>query len=159
MPSVRLREITDENRDAVTSLRVSPAQEPYVAGVAESLEEAAGEPEARPCYRAVYVDDAPVGFVMLSENVPPGDERYPWRYYLWRLLIDERFQRRGYGAETLDVLITELRGRPGADELFTSVVPGNESPVGFYERYGFVRTGEIFDEEIVLRLDLRRARA
>jgi hypothetical protein len=28
---------------------------------------------------------------MLSIGDPPTDERYPFRYYLWRLLIDERF--------------------------------------------------------------------
>jgi hypothetical protein len=40
--------------------------------------------------------------------------------------------------------------------LFTSAVPGNASPASFYEHYGFVRTGEIFDDEIVLRLDIER---
>jgi diamine N-acetyltransferase len=73
---VRLVEITAENMSAVTSLSVSAAQEAYVAGVAESLDEAAASPEAGPWYRAVYVDDRPVGFVMLSIAVPPRDERY-----------------------------------------------------------------------------------
>jgi diamine N-acetyltransferase len=92
---------------------------------------------------------------MLAENVPPGDERYPWRHFLWRLLIDERFQGKGYGRATLDGLVAWLRTRPGADALFTSAIPGRSSPVTFYEHYGFVRTGEIFDDEIVLKLDLR----
>jgi diamine N-acetyltransferase len=91
---------------------------------------------------------------MLGINVPPGDERYPFRYFLWRLLIDERFQGHGYGTKTLDAVVEWLATQLGADVLFTSVVPGDESPVGFYERYGFVRTGQVFDDEIVLRLDL-----
>jgi diamine N-acetyltransferase len=153
---VRLVEIKAENVDEVARLRVSPAQESYIDGVADSLEEAAASPEAGPWYRAVYVDDTPVGFVMLSIGDPPTDERYPFRYYLWRLLIDERFQGRGYGTETLDAVIAELRTRPRADVLFTSAVPGNASPASFYEHYGFVRTGEIFDDEIVLRLDIER---
>ena len=37
----------------------------------------------------------------------------------------------------------------------TSAVPGEGSPRAFYERYGFVATGEVVDEEDVLRLDLR----
>ena len=56
----------------------------------------------------------------------------------------------------LDAVIAELRTRPRADVLFTSAVPGDASPVSFYEHYGFVRTGEIFDDEIVLRLDFER---
>jgi diamine N-acetyltransferase len=152
---VRLVEITAENRSAVTSLSVSAAQEAYVTGVPESLEEAAASPEAGPWYRAVYVDDTPVGFVMLSIPVPPRDDRYPFDVFLWRLLIDERFQRRGFGAGTLDAVVAELGERSDADAFFTSVVPGGESPLPFYEHYGFVRTGQIFDDEIVLRLDLQ----
>jgi diamine N-acetyltransferase len=154
---VKLCEITDENRAAVGSLRVSAAQERFVAGVSESLQEADASPETRPWHRAVYVDATPVGFVMLSDGVPPGDDRYPWRYFLWRLLVGERFQRQGYGTETLNALVAELRNRPDADFLFTSAVPGDGSPLNFYERYGFVQTGQIFEDEIVLRLDLRAA--
>ena len=122
--------------------------------MAESLEDAGAAPEAGPWYRAVYLRETPIGFVMLGINVPAGDERYPFRYFLWRLLIDERFQGRGYGTKTLDAVVEWLATQPGADVLFTSVVPGDESPVGFYERYGFRRTGQFFDDELVLRLDL-----
>jgi diamine N-acetyltransferase len=153
---VRLVEITADNLPAVASLRVSAAQEEYIDSVAESLEEATASPEADPWYRAVYVGDTPVGFVMLGIADPPKDERYPFRYFLWRLLIDERFQSRGYGRETLDAVVAELRRRPRADVLVTSVVPGDGSAIAFYERYGFVRTGEMFDDEIVLRLDIER---
>jgi diamine N-acetyltransferase len=155
---VRLVEITPENTAAVVRLRVSAGQEAYVASVAESLREAAGSPEAGPWYRAVYVDDTPVGFVMLGISPESRDERYPFRYFLWRLLIDERFQGRGYGADTIDAVVADLRKHPGADALFTSAAPGADSPIPFYEHCGFVRTGQIFDDEVVLRLDLIRDR-
>ena len=58
---VSLREITDANRAAVESLAVTPGQETYVAGVAESLLEAAATPAACPWYRAVYAGDDPSG--------------------------------------------------------------------------------------------------
>jgi len=41
------------------------------------------------------------------------------------------------------------------DVLWTSVGQGEGSPIPFYERYGFVRTGDVvFDDEVLLRLDL-----
>jgi diamine N-acetyltransferase len=153
-PSVRLLEITDANRAAVEAVRILPGQEEYGDTVVEALEEAARSPENRPWWRAVYVGDTPVGFVMLSLDAPPGDERSPFRFFLWKLLIDARFQRRGYGTATIDAVVDLLRDYPGADALFTSAVSGPASPASFYEHYGFVRTGEIFDDEIVLRLDL-----
>ena len=36
-------------------------------------------------------------------------------YFLWRLLIDERFQGRGYGAATLDAVAAYVRAKPNGD--------------------------------------------
>ena len=36
----------------------------------------------------------------------------------------------------------------------TSAVPGDGSPVEFYERYRFERTGDVHGDEILLRLEL-----
>ncbi|MGI8534288.1 MAG: hypothetical protein ACR2LP_05360 [Candidatus Limnocylindrales bacterium] len=46
--AVTLREIDDENREAVIGLRVGPGQDRFVASVAESLEEAAETPQGGP---------------------------------------------------------------------------------------------------------------
>lgn len=153
---VTLRVITDANRRAVEGLRVAASQERFVDGVSESLAEAVRTPQAKPWYRAVYGGDLPVGFVMLSDCVLPGDTDWPWRYYLWRLLIDARFQGCGYGRAALDLVVAYLRSRPGANLLMTSVVPGDGSPLGFYLRYGFTPTGETFGHEQVLQLHLTR---
>jgi diamine N-acetyltransferase len=151
-PPVTLREITDDNREAVARLRVAPEQEQFVAGVTRSIAEAAATPEARPWYRAIYAGDEPVGFVMLSWDVTPAPGILgPW--FLWRLLIDEHHQGRGYGREALTRIVEVVRAA-GATELLTSYVPGDGEPWPFYERFGFEPTGEIEDGEIVLRLDL-----
>jgi diamine N-acetyltransferase len=152
--AVSLRPITPSNRTAVEALRVAVGQEAFVDGVGRSLADAADMPDANPWYRAVYAGAVPVGFVMLGDDVPPGNPHLPWRYYLWRMLIDARFQGRGYGRAGLDRVVAYLRTRPGAEVLVTSVVPGVGSPMGFYQRYGFRPTGEMFDHEHVLQLRL-----
>ena len=40
--------------------------------------------------------------------------------------------------------------------IVTSAVPGEGSPLPFYEKYGFERTGNVHDGEVELRLGLRR---
>jgi len=120
---VRLQEITSANRTQVESLRVLAEQEDFVAGVGRSLADAAAAPGSNPWYRAVYAGDVPVGFVMIGDDVPTQDDVIRWPYYLWRMLIDGRYQGRGYGSAALDLLTRYLRTRPGADELVTSVVP------------------------------------
>ncbi len=151
-PQVTLSEITDANRDAVIALRVTDGQELFVTGVADSLDEAAATPQASPWYRAIYAGDTPVGFVMISWDVKPGPGiRGPW--YLWRLLVDQRYQRHGYGRAALARVVEVIR-TAGATELFTSYQPGDGEPGPFYERFGFRPTGELDGSEIVLKLDL-----
>jgi GNAT superfamily N-acetyltransferase len=154
MSTVSLREIDDANRDDVLSLRVTPTQARFVSTVAESLREAEETPEGRPWYRAIYADDLPVGFVMLSWNVSPDPPRIIGPWFLWRLLIDVRHQRRGYGREAVR-LVSDILRRDGAAELLTSYGVGEGGPEPFYRRLGFMPTGERDEKgEVIVALDL-----
>jgi len=149
---VSLRPLSESDRPAVEALRVSPNQERFVSSVAQSLREAAEHPDARALYWVVHAEDTPVGFVMIADEVRSSDYK---PHYLWKLLIDERYQRQGFGTATLDLIVEYFRGRPGVEVLSTSAGQGDGSPVTFYERYGFENTGEVLDDEVVLRLRLR----
>ena len=149
---VSLRPLSESNRQAVEALRVSPSQEQFVSSVADSLREAAEHPDAHALYWAVHADDTPVGFVMIADEVE-SPEYIP--QYLWKLLIDERYQRQGFGTATLDLIVEYFRGRPGVEVLNTSAGQGDGSPITFYEHYGFERTGEVRFDEVMLRLKLR----
>ena len=150
---VSLRPIDDSNREAVEALDVSPEQQQFVSNVPDSLREAAGNPDGRALYWAIYADETPVGFVMISDEVG-GPDYFP--QYLWKLFIDHRYQGRGYGTATLDLIADYFRRRPEVEVMRTSAGQGEGSPISFYERYGFERTGDIvFDDEVLLQLKLR----
>jgi diamine N-acetyltransferase len=142
MPHVTLREIGPDIEEAVLALRVAPAQEQFVSGVAASLIEAADTPQAHPWIRAVLTDDEPVGFVMLSWDTVPVPGRIWGPYFLWKLLVDAAHQRRGIGAATVGLVADAVRAN-GGDVLFTSCGQGEGSPQPFYEALGFVPTGEV----------------
>ncbi len=144
---VTLREVTKETLYDVFKLKVSPAQEGFVAPNEISIAEAHFSPDVA-WFRAVYQGERPVGFLMLH------DEPAAPRYYLWRFMIDARYQGTGVGRRALELLIEHVRTRPGAKELFTSVVPGEGSPGPFYEKLGFRYTGEKDEGELVMRLEL-----
>jgi GNAT superfamily N-acetyltransferase len=153
-PSIELREITDANRAEVLALRAGPAEGVFVSSVADSLEEAAETPEGNPWYRAVYLGGEPVGFVMLSWNVRPDPPAIIGPWFLWKLLVDERRQGQGIGRAILRRVVELIRAE-GATELLTSHGIGADGPGGFYERLGFVPTGDYDpDGERILRLDL-----
>jgi hypothetical protein len=48
-------------------------------------------------------------------------------HFLWKLLIDERYQRRGFGTATLDLIVEYFRNR-GVGTMWTSVGQGEGSP-------------------------------
>jgi len=161
-PTVSLRDIaTNADRAAVLALRRGPGQDRYL-GPMESHFEDAGE-DAHACPRMWSVHDSAtaelVGFVMISDDIPAetlaarDDTVGP--YYLWRLLVDERFQGRGYGRATLDAVVDYVRRKPNAEVLLTSCEAGPGSPQPFYLRYGFVKTGIVMWEEDLLSLDVR----
>jgi diamine N-acetyltransferase len=160
MPRVRVRDIaTRGDRAAVMGLRRGPGQDGYLDSMHEIFEEADREQRAMPHPWAVH--DAGtgevVGFVMISDNIPqPMDDDLVGPYFLWKLLIDESSQGRGYGAATVDAIVAYLHTRPSADVLYTSCADGPGSPRGFYLRYGFTDTGCVMWGENVLALDLAR---
>lgn len=146
---ITLREVTRDTVRAICRLEVAPSQRNFVAPNAVSIAEAHFSPHA--WFRAIYAGDEPVGFVMLSLKLDVPE------FYLWRFMIAAPFQRRGYGDAALALVIAHVRSL-GATEFLTSTVPGEGTPRPFYERLGFVFTGEVDDGEEVLRLDLTRAR-
>ncbi|MEP6640467.1 MAG: GNAT family N-acetyltransferase [Gaiellales bacterium] len=154
-PMVSLRPITEDNLRAVEALRVAPGQGRFVSSVVDSMIEAVEDPAGRAMYWAVYAGDTPVGFVMISDEVAPDSPGHI-PHYLWKLLIDHRHQGRGHGSAALDLIVEYFRARPGVDVLRTSAGQGEGSPIAFYERYGFQRSGEIvFDDEVLLQLRIR----
>ena len=145
--TISLRDITKENLRDILKLKVAPEQERFVAPNAVSIAQAYFDRDVA-WFRAIHVSDTPVGFVMLH------DEPTARKYYLWRFMVDYRFQRQGYGAVALAQVIAYVRQRPGAQELLTSVVSGEGSPGAFYEKLGFAYTGEMEEGERVMRKPL-----
>jgi GNAT superfamily N-acetyltransferase len=153
-PAIQLREVTDANREAVLALHAGPAQGRFVPSVADSIEEAAETPEGSPWYRAVYLGGEPVGFVMLSWDVTPQPPDIIGPWFLWKLIVDERHQRRGIGRAIVKEVVRLIRAE-GATELFTSHVVAEGGPDGFYDRLGFVPTGTFDPQgERILKLDV-----
>ena len=149
---VSLREITAETVIAITRLAVDDSQKGFVAPNAVSLAQALFAPEA--WYRAIYLDDAPVGFVMLydeSQRDPPPAQP---TLGVWRFMIDARHQGQGIGAAALSQVIEQVRSRGCFATLELSYVPGPGCPEPFYLGFGFRHTGRVDGSEVVLEIPL-----
>ena len=145
---VSLREVTEKTVISVCMLSDTLAgpQRKMVAPNAVSIAQAYFAKHA--WFRAIYAEETLVGFLMLDDNPDIPD------YFLWRLMIATPYQGRGYGRQAVQQLIEYVKTRPGARELRVSCGEGEGSPEGFYRALGFERTGEMEEDEVVLRLAL-----
>jgi diamine N-acetyltransferase len=142
--TMTLREITRDNWLQCVQLRVAPEQEAFVASNSASLAQSKYELEWIP--HALYEDAEMVGFVMYGVNREEG------KYWILRVMVDRRYQGRGYGRAAMRLLLERLRAIPGCDEVAISYEPENEVARRLYASCGFRETGEILEGETVARL-------
>lgn len=98
-------------------------------------------------FRAIYASETLVGFVMLHIGADWDDGIECPGHYLWRLMIAGPYQAMGFGEQAIRLLVNDLQGR-GVTELYTSYGLGEGSPKGFYDRLGFVLTGDHYGDEV-----------
>ncbi|MGI9055262.1 MAG: GNAT family N-acetyltransferase [Pyrinomonadaceae bacterium] len=144
--SVSLRDITPENFKECIDLKVGSDQTNFVASNLYSIAQSKIYPTHLPF--AVYNDDEMVGFVMYGLDTDDN------RFYLGRLMIDEKHQGRGYGrAVTLEV-IERLKQVEDCNEIYLSFAPENTNAERLYKSIGFERTGELSGNETVMRFQI-----
>ena len=103
--------------------------------------------------RAIYHGDTLVGFIQLKKALHDVLEEDKPVSYIWRFMIAKDHQQQGYGKSAIKQIINIEKQR-GIKTLYVSVVPTNDMPKVFYESCGFVNTGEIVYEELLLTMRL-----
>ena len=149
---IELRTVDDTNKAAVELLEVSGQQRQYIATNRKSLETAADEENcaiARPF--AIYADGKLVGFTMFAFDLMYEDPND--RFWLWRFMIDQNEQGKGYGSAALEKIIEYFQSN-GADHILLSTKETNTRALSLYRKFQFAETGELNEKEIVLRREL-----
>jgi diamine N-acetyltransferase len=147
---ITLREITAESVRAVMKLAVTQYQNRFVAPNAWSLGQALFSPQA--WYRAIYLAEVPVGFVMLADQslLHPMPENPEVK--VWRLMVDAKHQRKGVGRAAMLQVIAHVRSKGLFEKLTISYVPEEGGPEKLYLSLGFRPTGEMDEDEVVMEL-------
>jgi diamine N-acetyltransferase len=155
MQKIRLEKVTYDNVDDILGLRVAENQKNFVADNNWSLIQAyLTLADGEPVFPfGIYADDTPVGFVMINyDDDWTGYEREGWLssdtyqfykdkpfYYIWRFMIDEKYQGKGYGKEALRRSLEFIRTCPcgEADYCVLSYEPENVAAKHLYGTVGF----------------------
>lgn len=159
---LRLEKVNGANVWDVLKLSVNDNQKEYVASNDISIIEAytaiTANGYAFPF--GIYDDDTLVGFVMVGfdtddywEDTPVIAEK---NYNLWRLMIDKRYQHKGYGKKAVELALDFIRTFPcgKAECCWLSYEPENTVARKLYASFGFAETGDMDGEETIAVLKL-----
>lgn len=153
-----LRQITLDNFEECIRLEPKKEQSGFVASNLRSLWKPTLPLLQRtaPLPYAIYQNGTMVGFLMLAYN-EPNETRTEPLYWVCRLMIDQRFQGRGFGKAAMQKALELLRTFPcgKASHVCISYEPENFIANALYASLGFTETGEVDDDgELVARLPL-----
>ena len=142
---ISLRDITQENFFQCVKLAVRKDQ-PFVASNSFSI----AESKIFPYWitKAIYCDEEIVGFIMYCKDYKESE------LYLCRFMIDMRFQGKGYGKGALDLLKEIARKDEHIKTMKLSTNPENKNGIRIYEKFGFIDTHKMDDDEEVFILEL-----
>ncbi|SRR5215204_2104943 len=144
--TVVLRPITKDNWEEAAELKVREDQTDFVAPNVWSIAESKFYDALEPM--AIYDDERMVGFLMYGRD--PQDNQY----WLYRFMIDQRYQHRGLGRAALTRLIDLLDRTPGCTSINVGYDPANSHAERLYLSLGFEKTGKAPWGELTARLDL-----
>lgn len=141
---IEARELTRDTLIAVLDLAVHDAQTGLVASNAVTVAQAQYEPYS--LVRGLWSGEDPVGLFAMFDMFPDHPDAHPDdppnAACLWRLMIDRRHQRRGYGRQAMGLVMAQARAW-GRSTLCLGVAqqPGNAE--AFYRSFGLAPTGEV----------------
>jgi len=165
---ITLKKVTYKNIDEIEKIKwKSPEQDGYVASIDASLSCAYiwNDPKEQGLavpYAIYNNDNVAVGFVMYG-YFPKGEKDYSGTepfYYIWRLLIDQNYQGKGYGKLAVKLILDEIKTKPygEAKHVYVSYVPENIASKRIHELHGFVENGKISEGEAIALLEIEKIR-
>lgn len=147
---IRLEPITPENWRV--PLNVLPEQEKFVASTTTILARAWAYREARCKAFLIYQEETPVGMAMYHDY--EDEEENEYCYDFDQLMIDARYQGKGYGTETIRQILAMMEADGKYDKVILCYVEGNDDARRLYEKFGFSRTF-VEEGETVMEKHLR----
>jgi diamine N-acetyltransferase len=125
---ILLLSVTADNWKACAGLSLAKNQQDFVPSNLYSIAESQFYPQSRS--RAVYANDDLVGYALY------GIDHATSQWKVFRLMIDEQFQGKGYGKAAMKVILEDIR-QEKAQVVLVRYNLENDVARRLYERFGF----------------------
>jgi N-acetyltransferase len=149
---IELVTITEDNLSSILRLEAGANGLRMVATNGNSIAQATYNKNARQYgIQQKAQGDQPalmIGYLLLWDpSLYEQTEEATDQLYVWRLMIDFRYQGRGFGTQALRAVQAMAKNMKGINKVTLSHQLLEHNPKPFYESLGFVSTGIIEDEE------------
>ena len=133
---IRLELVNKDNFHQVLDLEVAPKDQRRVASVEYSLAQAWLYRDSEDLFPyAVKSGQLTVGFLLLSYQPMENS------YYIWRLLIDQKYQNQSFGKEVIRQVLQRARDDQQCHKVTVNYVIGNHKTRYILEKFGFQPVG------------------
>lgn len=148
--NLRFEVVNQKNISQIERLEVFPEQKRWIETVSECMKEAEELNLWRPV--GIYDDDLLIGFAMYGYFT----ESFPGQLWLDRLLIDKKYQGKGYGKQAVLALLERMHAEYSSDKVYLSVYESNLNAIRLYQEIGFSFNGK-FDTkgELIMEYNLK----
>ncbi|HEP1784409.1 TPA: GNAT family N-acetyltransferase [Streptococcus suis] len=145
---IRLELVNKDNFEAVLQVQLAPEDQRRVASVEYSLAQAwLYREDGHLLPYAVKSGQRIVGFVLLSIQEDKS-------YYVWRLLIDKKYQNRGHGKEVIRQILVLAKEDTLCQKVTMNYVIGNHKMRYILEKLGFQSVG-LEGQEMKMELSIK----
>ena len=151
---LHLERITKANASEIIALKVKKTQEEFVASNALSLAHAyvalSNNQAVFPF--GIYLGDKPIGFLMVGFDAHflglEDPDILRKQYFVWRFMIDKRYQGKGYGKQAFKLAIDFVKTYPAgkAELCWVSYEHTNTVAKKLYASCGFLESPEYYKE-------------
>lgn len=128
--------VNPNNIKQVENLRVNPSQTSYIETVHECILDSKKDKGWKTV--GIYDNKTLVGFAMYG-YVDGTSSKEAW---LDRLLIDKKFQSKGYGKRAILKLLKIMKKEYNTDKVYLSVYDSNKVAIKIYQKLGFKFNGK-----------------
>ena len=153
---VNLVKLTWDDVDRYTKLKVNKSQKGFVASNTDSLIDAyfaMTEDNLQVFTFGIRYGRKAIGFLMLTFDCPWATKYYGLPkdyYYVWRFMIDKKFQGQGFGKEALRLAIEFIKTFPAgkSEGCWLSYEPENEVARNLYIKAGFEERLDLYKKDM-----------
>ncbi len=137
MKKIAIKPISRDKWDIITNLSVNDEQSHFIETSLHCLNDAKSDAyNMKWNFYGIYEDNNLIGFAM------HGKTGFMFFSQVWldRFMIDKNYQGKGYGKESMKLIIKKMQEDYSCKKLYLSVHENNYAAIRLYEKLGFKKT-------------------